>query len=501
MTASETVSAVAALDQDRIGIGAGSLLGATPTIIEPSPHARSGRLPFLTKVGWGAGALVIGVLTFAKVLLLTFLVDGMGVNAAFAGLLIAASKVYDVIADPAVGSLSDRTRSRWGRRRPYLALGGLLTWAAFVMLFSPPSGGFGSLLTLYILAALILYSTAFGVFSVAHYAMPAEMTDDYHERTALASYRAVFESLGLTAGAYVAPTIVTHFGGGRAGYSAMAWIMGGSLFAVALICVVSTSQRGEPDVDSPPRISLVQKLRLIKGNVPFMVLMASSMAMLMTNNVMNAASLFFVHQVLHAGDAWLGNFFVVLNVTLFASLPLWLYLSKRMGKRNAYLIGASVLGAACLSWLAATPQEPYWRLLIRMSLIGVGSGAVLVLQRAMLPDTMAYQRRLTGLRQEGVFSGIYVSLEKIATAFSMWIVGSLLTATGYVPGVGRIAEPTSAIRGIYIAFAILPAGFVFLSAIVLFYYRLDEASLSQAVESENGGLIVEARLRHEGTPR
>ena len=130
-----------------------------------------------------------------------------------------------------------------------------------------------------------------------------------------------------------------------------------------------------------------------------------------------------------------------------------------------------------------------------MSLIGVGSGAVLVLQRAMLPDTMAYQHEINGVRQDGIFSGIYVSLEKIATAFSMWIVGSILAATGYIAGTGRVVEPGSAVRGIYTAFAVLPASFMFLSAIVLFYYKLDETSLSRTIDDNGGGLLAEAGLR------
>ena len=448
----------------------------------PRPLAGEDRLPFLTKLGWGSGAAVIGVLGFAKVLLLAFLVDTVGLAAGLAGFLIAASKLYDIVADPVIGTFSDRTRSRWGRRRPYLLLGGLLSWATFVMLFNPPDISNGPVLIAYVLVALILYSTAYGVFSVPHTAMPAEMTQNYHERTSVMSYRAVFASIGLTGGAYLAPTLVTHFGGGRAGHGAMGWIMGAALMVVSSLCFVSTRARKDEEAAAGgSRPSLPEQVRLLTSNKPFFFLMLSSAAMMMTSNVMNASSLFFVRHVLKAGDAWLGNFFLVLNITMFSSIPAWLFLSRRFGKRNTYVFGGIVLAASCFSWLFATPTEPYWILLIRMIFIGLGSSAVNVLGPAMLPDTMEYYRNTTGLRQEGIFSGIYASTEKVTTAVSMWLVGAVLGMSGYVAGAGADSSASpSAIKAIYFCFAIVPASFVVVSVVAILYYHLDEATLKGA---------------------
>ena len=142
------------------------------------------QLPFRIVFGWGLGTLGVAVLFNAtSFLLLRFLTDFAGLAAAAAGLAIALSKVYDAITDPVMGVVSDRTRTPWGRRRPYLFLGGLACGAAFALLFHAPALGGGEASLALVFLLLLVYATAYTVFNVPYLAMPAEMTDSYHERT------------------------------------------------------------------------------------------------------------------------------------------------------------------------------------------------------------------------------------------------------------------------------------------------------------------------------
>ena len=163
-------------------------------------------------VGWGIGSLPMSAMFNAvSLLLLTFLIEHVGIAALTAGLLIMVSKIYDAITDPIMGFLTDRTNSRWGRRRPYLMLGGILSGASFVMLFSVPTFSSQSTLIIYVLVALLINATAYTVFNVPYLTMPAEMTRSYHERTTLMSYRVSAIAFGQLLSSVLGPVIIAYY--------------------------------------------------------------------------------------------------------------------------------------------------------------------------------------------------------------------------------------------------------------------------------------------------
>ena len=149
------------------------------------------------RAGWGVGALGVALLfnTYST-LLLFYLTNIAGVAAGVAGTLLAIAKAYDWATDVPMGILSDRTRSRFGRRRPWLLLGAFVCGGAFVMLFSTPAEASDTLKAAYVLGALILFNTGYTLFNVPHLSMPAEMSASYDERTAIMSFRAVAIVLG-----------------------------------------------------------------------------------------------------------------------------------------------------------------------------------------------------------------------------------------------------------------------------------------------------------------
>ena len=156
----------------------------------------SQRLPIGVCIGYGSGTVGVSIMlnavtTYYPVLMTTVL----GQSPQLAGLLMMLSKLYDAVMDIVIGSLSDRTRSRWGRRRPYLLAGAFVSAASFLLIFSPPDLGNRALVA-YMMGALVVYSTGYALFNVPYVAMASEMTSDFHERTRLWSFRTFFVSIG-----------------------------------------------------------------------------------------------------------------------------------------------------------------------------------------------------------------------------------------------------------------------------------------------------------------
>ncbi len=168
------------------------------------------RLPLSLCLAFGIGtngtASLIGV---TGIYLLFFMTTMLGIEPALAGSLIFVTKIYDLVTDPAMGYLSDRTNTRIGRRRPYLLFGAALSAAAAYLMFNVPQFDSDTRLLVYYTAILLLFATGYTVFSVPYLSMPAEMTADYNERTRLMSFRTLFSSTGLLIGTALAPIIVS----------------------------------------------------------------------------------------------------------------------------------------------------------------------------------------------------------------------------------------------------------------------------------------------------
>ncbi len=450
--------------------------------------APSERLNYRIAVGWGLGWVTLTAVDFAKILLLGYLVDYVGMSALIAGGMIAICKLYDALIDPYVGVVSDGTRSRWGRRRPYIFVGALACGGAYFMLFHVPPWGSPLAVGAYVFAALMIYATAYALFSVPHKAMSAEITDNYNARTTLMSIGTVFFMLGAAAGSSTAPVLISVFGGGRIGHEAMSSIMGLSVAVIGLICFAMTmgAPSRAPSVDAP-RAKAGEIWSLIFKNRPFFILTLSSLFRGLSIALMNGSAVFYVRRVLGVGDVWLGQFFLVVTASCVLSLPGWMWISRRVGKKNAFLLGCALFVPAQLSWFWATANEPGWILFIRTVAVGFASGSLLATSQSMLPDTIDFDRRKSGLNREGVFAGFTTTVDKVTVALGVAFVGLALDMTHYVKAsTAQVVQPQSAIDGIYFCFATAPTILMALSGLVMLAYPLTEASLKAIADKSAG---------------
>lgn len=449
----------------------------------PHPTTRGGaeKLPLGLCLGFGVGSFGIAILlntvtTFFPVLMTTVL----GQSAAVAGLLLTFSKLYDVLADVVIGVASDRTRSRWGRRRPYLLAGAIVSALSFVMIFLPPKLGEGFLIP-YIALALVIYSTGYSLFAVPYIAMAGEMTDGFHERTRLLSFRTFFISVGQLVGAAGMAAIVEWAGGGAGGYAWMGAAAASIIFTTMLLSFLGTARarQGRGVTQASRRGAPRAPIATLLSNRPFLLLMSAKIVQYFAISIFTTTKLLFMLNVLGIGYAGLINLTLVQNVVGMASVPLWTWAGRRFGKRRAYLAAILALCAMYVSWSFTGPGVSMLQVWLRGGLNGIAATGVILLSISMLPDIMEFDRRRTGLHREGVFSSIYAFVEKLAYAVGPGLMGVLLATAGFVATTGgkTVVQSHGAIMALYAGMSAIPAALALVSFTIMLFYRLDESTL------------------------
>lgn len=431
------------------------------------------------QLGWATGSLgtavVLGVLTSYG---LYFMTTYLGIGALLAGQLLGWSKFYDMLSDPVMGHISDRTDTRWGRRRPYLLLGAIVAPLALIMLFEVPDLGDATIA--YLALLLILYATAFTIFNVPYLAMAAEFTTDYHERTVVMSQRIFFSTLGVLCISVVGPNLIKFFGGGETGYIRMSWVMAGICALTMSIAFWTT--RNTRFVARSPRSEhgIRDQFRFIWRNHFFRYYMLAKICMFTAQSSVQVTLLFFGRYVLGRDEMILAAFGVGYTAGSLIALPVWSRLIQGgLGKRGAFMICSIGLGTVFLSWLLAVPQEPAALLYLRFGLLGVFSAGSMVSASAMLPDIMHYDREQTGINQEGLYAAAFSLVEKLANTIGPILLGTLLGLTGFVSTQGGelVAQPESAILAIKAGVSIVPFALACAGAWLIRSYTLDASKL------------------------
>jgi GPH family glycoside/pentoside/hexuronide:cation symporter len=435
------------------------------------PPARAARLPFALKFGWGIGAVgSVTMMIVVNVMLLFFMVSVLGMSPALSGLILGGVRLADMAIDPLMGVLSDRTRSRWGRRRPWMLAGALGSGVATVALFHVPSFGSSIATALYMAAVLAMYYVSYSMFYVPYIAMPAEMTDDYDERTSIMSFRTAFSGVAGLIGLGLAPFLIGLFGSTREGFGRMGWVMGACVVAAMLIAVGTTA--GARQSASGGHVSIANSIGVLRNRNFSMLLLAKLVAFSAIACNAAVALLFQIHYTRRGADG-LAIIGTCQHLTTIVSIPGWIWLAQRFEKRTLLLWSLVGYAAVSLSWLASGPAETDAVFVARGVVIGIFYAGVVLLTLSMLPDVTADEQHRTGRQVGGAMAGLFAGIEKTAWALGPVVTGIALSLTGFVggkdPGIVQSAE---AIRGIALVSAVLPAVAYLLAIPFLFGYSI-----------------------------
>jgi GPH family glycoside/pentoside/hexuronide:cation symporter len=393
----------------------------------------SDRLPWKSKVSYGVGDLGFSITgTLIGAFFLLFLTDVVGLRPALAGLTIGIASQWDWINDPIVGHLSDRTRSRWGRRRPFLLFGFIPFGILFTLLWLkvPIASSQQGLIAIYYAAMLMIYDTVATLSYMPYYALTPELTGDYDERTSLTAYRMAFSILGGLI-AYVVPTLII---GSFKPENARLVLINGGLFAVIsalplLITFLGTRER--PVVEQSVQPGIRDSLLAALKNPPFLFSVGIYLFTWTAMGIVASTMLYFIKYYIHR-EAITSAIFAAIFVTALLFLPFWTWLSGKSDKRLAYIFGIA-FWAICQVILVLMPPSTSTVLIIGLCCFaGIGISAAHVLPWAIIPDAVEWDELHTGQRHEGMFYSLVMLAQKASSGLAFFLIGALLEWSGYV---------------------------------------------------------------------
>jgi GPH family glycoside/pentoside/hexuronide:cation symporter len=226
------------------------------------------------------------------------------------------------------------------------------------------------------------------------------------------------------------------------------------------------------------------QLRLALGNKPFARLILAKLLLLLAMSSYTTSMFYFVTHILQKELSVVSEIGLLQTTGMLCSLPVWVRVARRWAKHKLFAAACAANAAVFLTWLLAGAAEPNWMLLLRAFVIGWTSGGALLMGQALLPDTMEYDYRRSGLRREGAFSGAYSMVEKAGFAFGPLRVGMLLASAGYNGAASHANATAGTSFAIYLGVSIIPAAATALSVLVLLGYDLTEQRLKDMVVPE-----------------
>jgi len=421
--------------------------------------------------GYGLGSVATGSFgTVPGLLLLPYLTDRLGVAAGLAGLVVFLPKAWDVLLNPVAGRISDRSTNPAGRRRPFLIRSGSLLALAFALLFAGPTSPTG-LATTWVVVLFLACATAYAFFQVPYVAMPAEMTDDYDERTRLMTWRVAILALAILVSGGLSP-IIRDALGPQWGYRGVGLFVG-ALILVGTVGAWWGTRHTPMSRAATAGGSLADQLRVVAASPHFRVLLLVFVLQALATGAM-LAGVDYVARVLLGGGGASTVLFVCFVAPALLVTPLWQRVGEARGKRTGYLWGSVLLLAGAAATLV-TVRIGLAAAAATVAVVGVGYAACQMFPLAMLPDVAAADTAATGEDRAGTYTGVWTAGETLGLAIGPFLYAGVLALGGYVSSTDAAAEqPDSAQTAIAVGFTVVPAILVAVSLVVLRRYRLDE---------------------------
>ena len=445
--------------------------GPAPPTGEPS--AASAKLPLAIKLAYGmpnfAGA---GMAIPIAIHMNIFYSDVVLVPLGYIALAVALARSFDAITDPLMGWLSDRTRTRWGRRRPWMFVGAPLAAVAFVLLFSPPESLTSSGAAIWFTTTFVLYFLFHTVYVIPHYGLGPELTLDYHERSSLFAIMEGFSVLGTVCGAAIPYLFFQSFGGQRPGFTAFALLFGAILAGLYFWQCYRIVER--PDFYQRKPNPLIPGVRRVMRNRPAVILLATYTVGSITGAIPGLMMPYFTTYVLRPENPqlWLVIYLVAYFGAGLVTLPLWLRAAKRWGKYPIYIVTA-LMGISASVALFFMQEGDIVPTLVILLCAGAAFGVRLFLGPSIQADVIDYDELYTGKRREAQYGALWTLMIKFTVIPSAAIPLAIMAQLGYQPNVAQSDAVVFAIRAI---FGLAPATFGLLSLAVFLAFPIREES-------------------------
>ncbi len=435
--------------------------------MQPNPTEK--RLSTAKKVVYALGDHTVNlVLSAVSLLYFKFLMEHGGLSPFLAGLVVWIARIIDAFTDPGMGRLSDMTRWRSGRRRPYFLIGALPFGLFFALMWLSVPFESESARFVYYSSTYVCVSLAMTCISVPYLALLPEMATGYDERTSLNTFRSVAAVMGTLAAVGMKP-VADAIGGDSA-----AWAYTAAVTAVWLVVpwlAVYAVSFERPGYDKSTPLGFLEGMRALAAHRTYRILsMLYILARIAVDLIGAMLLLYFAYWIGREEDfaPALGLFLVMVVL----ALPAWLAVAKKRDKRTLFIAGAAWWSAIQIALFLADSSWPRWVLFAVPSLAALGYAVVEMMPWAMLGDVIDEDELATGERREGMYVGFFTFLRKIGGATAVLMMGLVLELSGFVGGLEQTEQTERALLSIRTMTSLVPMVVLLLAIAVATRYPL-----------------------------
>ncbi|MEL6839985.1 MAG: MFS transporter [Pseudomonadota bacterium] len=424
------------------------------------------------KAGWGlADAGIVVFVIVKQLLIVSYLTTFLGIPVAIAGFVTTIVLIFDMITDPLVGYFSDRTKTRFGRRAPWMFIGAVVMAVGMVGLFMAPLEAAMAVKLTWVVASFVLATIGFTMCAIPYGAQAGEITHDPKERSAMTGWRMAFATVGILVGGAVLPGLAGAFGFPMAALYVTPLMIGA-------IWLSLWSTRRAPRIETPAPTGFAASYTLVFSNRTFVVLALAYGVMTLAVALITAGLPFAAaYLVIDDGQNALSGAaraLTVLSVLFGAffvgailSQVLWVLMSYRLGKMWALVIGLSGYVVLLYGLSAVLPSTNVTIVAGFFIIAGVTNGAYQQIPWAMYPDLMDVTREDSGVAIEGAFSAVWLFGQKLSNAIAPALLGLILARAGWQETTqGVIPQSNAALEALQMAITLIPAG-IMMAAIVM----------------------------------
>ncbi len=432
---------------------------------------REEALPRHVKSGYALGDHTINVqLASVSLFFLFFLTEVAGLAPSQAGLVLLLGRAVDAFTDPLMGRISDATRWKLGRRRPWFLIGALPFGLSFALLWSP--SGLEREAAVFAFYALVYVANTLcsTLLAVPYVALLPELVLGYDERTSMNTFRSVVVMAAILLTAVGMPALVGAFGGGAEGYAGAGLVLGVWVALPWLVVFGVTWER--PGFRRPGGQGLAAGLRELAGHRTYCILAALFVSARIAVDVSGAMLLFYFTHWLGRGEDFPFAMGAMLGAVIL-SLPLWLHLARKLDKRTIFVTGALWWSVGSIGVLLCQPHHGRGLVLLLFAFCGVGYAVADLIPWSMLGDVIDEGELRSGERKEGLYGGFFTFLRKLGGALGVAAAGFILDAAGFLRG--GAAQSETALSAIRWLTAIGPMAFLLLAAWIALRYPLTRA--------------------------
>lgn len=446
----------------------------------------SERIPAREKLAYSMGTIPFGFayMALAQLAYPVFNIT-LGISATLIGLVMGVGRLWDAITDPFVGMISDNTRSRWGRRRPYILLGGLLLSITFPLIWAVPTDWSHNQIFAWLLVSILLFYTASTVFCVPWLSLSYEISPDPIERTRVQTYRAYVNIMVALSMPWVYRFAQSDFfADTMTGVRIIAWGMGACMLIFSIPVFVGCQERFWKQASHQKKIALMPALKATLSNKPFMFFVLGVVtALLCTHILVGSLALYINSYYIFAGDTKAGAEFVafaamVAAATKFVILPFCSRLCRIYGKLALmrWSQWVSLVGSIS-TWFLYTPSNPYFQY-IAIAMLAPSAAALWLLVDPTKADCADYDEWNTGLRREGMYAAVANWIEKLCISLILVFSGMILDLSGFDSTLGA-DQPEHTMTVLRLCYMIIPAIGNVMALVTLYWFPLTDKRMGE----------------------